>query len=277
MIQLSGASYQQNDNWSPGSVELMIVQEMNQSPVVYNFSSLNELSQEIQLRKQILISASKLHMSNAKFSVFAKSYCNSAYWERTTKGGFRLREGISPSAAIQDIYTNSDQYGFECATAMLIIFYHAILTLVGEELFNQLFENIYLYSWHADADLGLELIETEYFLPGDVVYFKNPDVSPQTPYWRGENAVVMGNGKFFGHGIGVLTADEMINSLNIRRRTGSNQSAFLTNTVTRPTMKAFSNFQRAFVKKQALTVVHHNIDSISLFYYSQLLKGIQEN
>ncbi|WP_308218774.1 hypothetical protein [Bacillus cereus group sp. BfR-BA-01347] len=65
---------------------------------------------------------------------------------------------------------------------------------------------MYLYSWHFDPDLGLKTIYINHFLPGDVVYFNNPDFHPQTPWWIGENAVVLGDGTYFGHGLGIKTA-----------------------------------------------------------------------
>ena len=89
-----------------------------------------------------------MNQSNVQFAVFKNSHCNPQYWLLTSAGGFLLRHGVKPSDAIQDIYLNSSQYAFECATAMIIIYYHAVLTLIGENLFNQLFQGIYLYSWH---------------------------------------------------------------------------------------------------------------------------------
>ena len=41
-------------------------------------------------------------------------------------------------------------------TAKVIIYYHAVLNSIGEYLFNQLFQNLYLYSWHSDPDLGIQ-------------------------------------------------------------------------------------------------------------------------
>ncbi|WP_376766752.1 hypothetical protein [Peribacillus huizhouensis] len=41
-------------------------------------------------------------------------------------------------------------------------------------------DNIYLYSWHVDPDLGIQSIHTDHFLPGDVVYFNNPDLDPES-------------------------------------------------------------------------------------------------
>ena len=60
------------------------------------------------------------------------------------------------------------------------------------------------------------------FLPGDVVYFKNPDFNPYTPEWKGLNAVVLDDGTYFAHGIGIGTAEQFIHILNQMRKPWSN-------------------------------------------------------
>ncbi len=271
MIQLSGKPFQQSDMWPSGSIESIIIQQMNKDTVVYSYRSIGELSFELKLRKNIILSARAMNQSNVRFEVFAKSRCNPQYWHLTNTGGFMLRNGVKPSDAIQDIYRNSSQYAFECATAKVIIYYHAVLNLIGESLFNQLFQNIYLYSWHADPDLGITSNYTDHFLPGDVVYFKNPDFDPQTPQWRGENAVILGDGTYFGHGLGIKTAKQIIHALNRRRKPGTNQSAYLTNVVTRPSFKHLAKLsmsQRGYsVHKYQHIVVQHNESSISFDQY----------
>jgi len=61
------------------------------------------------------------------------------------------------------------------------------------------------------------------------VYFRNPDHAPSKPEWQGENAVKLEEDLFYGHGIGITTAEIIIDSLNEERVPGSNISAFLTN------------------------------------------------
>ncbi len=244
---------------------------MNEDTAVYSYQSIDELSFELKLRKNIILSARAMNQSNVRFAVFAKSRCNPQYWHLTRTGGFLLLDGVTPSDAIQDIYRNSSQYAFECATAMVIIYYHAVLNLIGESLFNQLFQNIYLYSWHADPDLGLTSNYTGHFLPGDVVYFKNPDFDPQTPQWRGENAVILGDGTYFGHGVGIKTAEQIIQALNRRRKPGKKQSAYLTNVVTRPSFKHLAKLSMSqgvySNHKYQHIVVQHSESSISFDQY----------
>lgn len=274
MIQLSGMPFQQSDQWSSDSIERMILQRMMEDTVVYSYQSIDELTFELKLRKNIIVSAKAMNQSNVLFESFSNSRCNPQYWHLTSAGGFLLLNGVKPSDAIQDIYRNSSQYAFECATAILIIYYHAVLNVLGESLFNQFFQNIYLYGWHDDPDLGLNAIYTIHFLPGDVVYFKNPDFDPQTPYWRGENAVVLEDGMYFGHGLGIMTAEQMISALNQTRKPGANQSAYLTDKVGRPSFNYLAKLSISplgYSVHKYQQIVHHNESSIPIDRYLFLL------
>ncbi len=270
MIQLAGMPFQQGELWLPGSIERMIFQRMIEDTVIYSYQSIGELSFELKLRKNILLRARAMNQSNVRFESFSKSFCNPQYWHLTKSGGFLLLNGVKPSDAIQDIYTNSSQYAFECATAILIIYYHAVLNVLGESLFNQFFQNIYLYGWHADPDLGINATYTTHLLPGDVVYFNNPDFDPRTPYWRGENAVVLGDDSFFGHGLGILTAEQMIHSLNQVRKPGANQIAYLTNKIGRPSftyLAKLSISQLGYSVYKYQQIFHHNESSVPIDRY----------
>lgn len=139
----------------------------------------------------------------------------------------------TPSIAIQDIFKNGKLYGTECATAMIIIFYKALLSLYEEETFNRLFANLLLYTWDYDQDLKLITKTGGDLVPGDLVYFKNPQVNPATIEWQGENTIYLGNFFFYGHGVGVKTKEEIIYALNERRVPYAFISAFLTDTITR--------------------------------------------
>ena len=145
---------------------------------------------------------------------------------------------------------------------------------MGEELFNRYFQNLYLYSWHFDSDLGITSTPSHQFLPGDVVYFNNPDVNPQTSWWRGENAVVLEDDTYFGHGLGIRTKEKVIQYLNKMRKPNSNQSAYLMDRVTRPNfihLARLSMLQRAAYYKIQHTVICHNESSISFDHYLSYL------
>lgn len=193
-----------------------------------------DLNFELRMREATLTAARDLNDSGAAFAVFERSRCNAEYWNRERNGAFRLRGDRPPSDAIRDIFAHGPLYGFECATAIVIVFYKAALDTIGDEAFNRLFANLYLFHWNVDRDLGLTTIPTRNFIPGDCLYFDNPDVNPETMQWQGENVIYMGPDVYYGHGMGIRNARDIIAELNANRRPGAVRSAYLMQQATRP-------------------------------------------
>lgn len=271
MIQVSGMPFQPGDAWKTDKVGTVIIDSFQKAPNVYSFSSEKELLFEVNARKNIIASAKEMVNGEAVFATFKNSRCNPEYWHLTDAGGFLLKREVLPADAIRDIFQNSSLYKFECATSCVINFYHGVLRTMGSSSFNTLFPKLYLYSWHADDDLGLHSISANYSIPGDVVYFNNPDVNPKTSWFRGENAIVMGNGQFFGHGFGIMTAEKMIEWLNRYRKPDSQQSAYLTSLITRPSFRQLASFTNLYrnraIHKTIPFLIHHNKNSICFSHY----------
>lgn len=203
----------------------------------HNFSSEDRLDFELKLRSEIVKASEALYRSRLAFKVFRESFCNTDYWVRMPDGGFALKERVKPSDAVRDIYKNSHKYGTECATAMLIIYYKALLEVFGDEAFDELFSNIYLMNWHRIETLIREvglMRSASVYLPGDRRYFKNPDVNPETPEWQGENVIDLGGDLYYGHGAGKHRAETFIKMLNRNRAEGADESAYLMDTVGNP-------------------------------------------
>ncbi|KMJ59641.1 protein-glutamine gamma-glutamyltransferase [Bacillus sp. LL01] len=282
MLLISGESVTDTSLFPLEGLEETIFKRLNEDPDIHSYDSPGELRFEIALRNNIVASAALMEKGESRFETFAGSQSNPDYWQLTDTGGFLIRKDVKPSDAISDIFTNSQEYAFECATAKVIIYYHAILNTIGERVFNNYFQDLYLYSWHFDPDLVMQSTDTYHFIPGDVVYFKNPDFNPQTFWWRGENAVVMGDGKYFGHGLGIKDADYIIEFLNGTRKPDSDQPAYLTDYVARPSFTHLAKLfltQRDKVRaKRHHYIIFHNKDSIScdryLYYlYSHYLQN----
>lgn len=252
-------------------MEKTIIEQMQNAPVFYSYYSEYELWFELKIRKNIIQSAKEMNKSKAVFTTFVYARCNPKYWQLTRTGGFFLRPDARPSDAILDIFRNSSLYAFECATAIPIIYYHAILKSIGTNLFNALFRNLYLYSWHTDTDLGINTFYSNHFIPGDVLYVNNPDFDQKTPHFRGVNAVLLNDNRLFGHGFNIRTLKEMIQILNEKRKPGSHQSAYITNLVTRPSFKYLfrvaSWYRNNRAYKMQRPIVHHNKSSISYAHY----------
>ncbi|WIV13801.1 protein-glutamine gamma-glutamyltransferase [Proteiniborus sp. MB09-C3] len=242
MIRISGRPVTPeniSNQYSLNSIQRDIITTMSSSNGIYDYESLSQLKFELDLRMSIINAARQLNNSNFSFRVFKKSFCNTDYWTRTNEGGFLLKSNVKPSDAINDIFVNGRKYGTECATAMVIIFYKAVLDSYPEELFNTMFSSIHLMNWHyinKNLDIGYYSDEVDYF-PGDCRYFKNPDVNPLTPEWQGENTIDLGDGTYYGHGIGISSANGIIRALNRNRKVGATRSAYLMDSATRPGFK----------------------------------------
>jgi protein-glutamine gamma-glutamyltransferase len=237
MIVIAGSSNPIDTSaWSTLEREIYL-QKLN-SFATYAYDTYDELQFELTLRTRIVEAARSLLASKAGFVSFNKSRCNWKYWIRNEQGGFQMRPNVLPSAAIRDIYVSGGLYAFECATAMVIVLYKAMLDTIGEERFNALFDNLLLYDWNYDKDLHLITIDSsEESFSGDILYFKNPEFSLDTPEWQGENVVKLANNLYYGHGIGIKNEQQMISALNRHRRPNAVQSAFLTDQATYPDYK----------------------------------------
>lgn len=226
------------------SVERLTLNQMAESGGQYRYDSLRQLKFELSLRKEIVAAARALHQSRMGFAVFHKSRCNPAYWDRTDNGGFRLKAGAKPHEAINDIFVNGSRYATECATAMVIVYYRALLGVFGAELFDRQFPDIYLMNWHVTDPL-LRAVGTprraEDVLLGDRGYFANPDVDPETPQWQGENVIVLPGPLYYGHGIGIETADRIISALNANRKDGASRSAYFLDSVGHPDFRRLAD------------------------------------
>ncbi|MGV3489357.1 MAG: protein-glutamine gamma-glutamyltransferase [Tuberibacillus sp.] len=218
----------------PGEHLTPIIEAMVESHEVFNYPNPSLLHFEVQLRAAIVYAAQKLSDSNVRFATFYGSRCNRGYWELTREGGFLLKRSVSPSEAVRDIFSNSDMYAFECATAMVIVLLKAVHSVFGNELFNTLYRHLYLWDWREQDHLPFVMEPVDgYGVPGDILYFKNPEVNPRTSWWQGENAITLPNGRFYGHGVGIQNAEGIISILNKYRRPGATRSAYLMERATR--------------------------------------------
>lgn len=217
-------------NYPENGVESVILNTLSSSEIQYPYSSPGELEFELKLRREIIKAADDQNKSRLSFGVFRESTCNPDFWIRQEDGGFALKQGVKPNDAIRDIYNNSSLYRTECATAILIVYFKALAEVFPEDLYNSVFSNIYLMNWHRIEreirDVGLMRTAKD-FMPGDRRYFNNPDVDPLTPEFQGENVIDMGNGIYYGHGIGKARADVFVRALNNVRKQDSELSAYI--------------------------------------------------
>lgn len=219
------------------NIQKDIAFSMNNSETNYYYKSVDLLNFELNMREKIINNCKNLNKSRFSFAVFRKVRLNEDFWIKTKNGGMKSKEDVSTFDAICDILKNSEKYATECATAMVIVYYLSLTEIYTKDKFDELFSGITLMNWHYIHPLLREIGQinrrNDYFL-GDRRYFDNPDVNPKTPYWQGENVIMLENDKFYGHGIGIKDSEQIIKHLNNNRIKDSTESAFLMDNCGRP-------------------------------------------
>ncbi|YCI75759.1 protein-glutamine gamma-glutamyltransferase [Bacillus sp. R1-10] len=213
---------------TPSAKSLETLQCLAEDSNVFEYRNFGDFNFEIQLRNRVIEAAIALDKSGPEFSTLEESQSNQRYWHLSKDGTFTLQPGILPHAALVDIFMNGGLYAFECGTAIVVTFLKAILDLIGPRNFDYLFSDLFLYDWRPPRNMALIVHQGRDYSPGDCVYFKNPDHDEATPEWQGENAILLGRNLFYGHGIGITTAQGIINELNSNRKPYATISAFLT-------------------------------------------------
>ncbi|MBY0120966.1 protein-glutamine gamma-glutamyltransferase [Bacillus sp. S/N-304-OC-R1] len=241
MIYLQGYSQAPLNSKFQGT-QKEIYFSLENSSEVHHYDTIQEFFFDIQLRENIINAAKELSKSTVKFAPFQTSKFNPKIWTKI-KYGYLLNPLIQPSDAINDVFENGNEYAFECSTAIIIIYYKAVLQSISLSYFNTLFQRLLVWDWNYDRDLSIITEKGSNFIPGDVVYFYNPDFNH--PVWMGENAVFLGNDLFFGHGIGIKTKEDMIKALNTLRKEKANTSAYLISQHSRLNYKYLSQFAKS--------------------------------
>ncbi|MCQ5457527.1 protein-glutamine gamma-glutamyltransferase [Bacillus paralicheniformis] len=214
-----------------------IANRMLAMPSRYRYGSISELLFELRFRVHTVESARELINSGAKFATFSKTYGNEEFWRVTPEGALELKYRAPASKAIRNIFESGSLYAFECATAIVIIFYMALLKTIGDQTFDRNYQRIILYDWHYER-LPIYTDKGNDYLPGDCLYFKNPEFDPERPQWRGENAILLENNLYAAHGLGILSGETIIEKLNGLRKPHAQTSAYLLSQVTRVDISA---------------------------------------
>jgi protein-glutamine gamma-glutamyltransferase len=202
------------------------------------------LVNKVKIGAAIMGAARDLAAARPAFELIKNHRFAPSHWETIGNGSFQVKAGVSPSEALMDIFQNTDAYGFECATAMVIVYYKAMLDLIGAERFDAVCGDLQIGPWVMEDDLrGLRDTDGSSFeeadaarraelRPGDYTYFKNWDVSDEgrAAGWQGENVIYLGrdaNGteQYYGHPFGVSTEDHIVEYLNRHRNPDSTRTS----------------------------------------------------
>jgi protein-glutamine gamma-glutamyltransferase len=205
---------------------------------------------DVAFRLKVIDAARALATSGAEFSPGSDTDAvNPALWSLSYGGKMTVRKfpkdgsAGSPARALRDIFDNGQMYGFECATAMMVIYHKAILDTVGEEAFDAMFSeprSLAFFRWSIkDADYVAAERMTDGepgWMPGTHYYYRNPDASDENSAFRGENVIYLGSEKgermFYAHGVVgkegtyLVSEKDLVRSLRMLRKRGAKTEPF---------------------------------------------------
>lgn len=199
-------------------------------------------AEDLVFRARVVQAAYDLAASGASFSGARDTDAvNTAHWRLDVAGEMHVRKWLpdgtigSPAKALTDIFQNGDKYGFECATAMMVIYHKAILDHVGAKRFDEMFTEprmLGFFRWSIEDDDYVDVKKLSHrrakLMPGSHYYFANPGAEKGSA-WGGENVIYLGDGLFYAHGVVgargdyVVTEKEIVDTLASLRRPGSRE------------------------------------------------------
>ena len=170
------------------------------------------------------------------FPCFINQRLNPAYWTLVdaSMGVYSLNERKNASEAVKDILTHPDKYKIECATAIKLVLHQALLETIGAERYDRAAAGLRIGSGPYEGVLKTVMVrESASGRPadkfpgiaagdfvgtlqtGDGVYMVNlrPKPGSQAGGWGGENALSLGEGRFYGHPIGEAAGQAIVDKL----------------------------------------------------------------
>jgi len=193
---------------------------------------------ELKIAKAMVDASNAMGEAGHDFELIKNHRANPKFFTVGSGGTFELKPGQKPADAVRDIFENPGEYGFECATAMVIVYYKAMLDLIGDNDFNRVAQDLKIGPWQYEGDLrASKSVESHGRVPmpddasaprpGEYRYFRNWDVSDEgrAGGWQGENVIYLGGGNYYGHPFGVASGETIVSYLNTQRTEGSTRSA----------------------------------------------------
>ena len=198
-------------------------------------------TEEIAFRAHVVNAAKALAAGGAAFAGASDGdKVNKDLWTMGFGGRIQVRKFMpdgsigKPAEALRDMFSNGRAYGFECATAMMVIYHKAILDHVGDEAFNKMFSEprqLAFFRWSIEDTDVLDVKKLVHkpmpLQPGTHYYYSNPDASPENSAFGGENVLYLGQGEFYAHGIVgssgsyIVSEKDIVDTLSSLRRTGA--------------------------------------------------------
>ena len=193
---------------SPDDLEKEILLAMLASPIVVEFPTVDELQACIHIRRNIVTSGRRTELAFATSAAERPHDC----WRYDEEIGFTVRPGCSLINALKmatQPQTSGRLYSFSCYRATEYVILLAIakeLAVCNPELLGQLqkqcerrvirsgqFHDVFLHEYGSQQAPLPEL----YYVPGDRVWFRNPDeLSSDVVGFEGSWVLYLGGGLF---------------------------------------------------------------------------------
>jgi protein-glutamine gamma-glutamyltransferase len=217
-----------------------IAETMQQASYTFDYKTAEAFAVDIVGRLNVIKAARTFQDAKVGFNrttTLARIPGGAAYWKDLPQG-LELKEGASAAAAFRAFVKkrgpDDPAPSLDCACGAYVVFYLGLLNTLeglvtggrGTQLFDELAskdragkkqqvrllggEGTNPRGWNPTTEPNDKL-----FIPGDAVYFENPDNSGAP--WLGENTIYLGNKLFFAHGIGVKSKEAIIMELNMHK------------------------------------------------------------
>ena len=193
---------------SAQDMALEIVLSMAVSPVIFDFSSLNELEANLRMRINVVPLARRTEL-NFDTSGLSRP---EAYWSYVEGSGFILKEGAALVDGIERALCpdlSGEHFSFSCQRATEYLMLHSLaieLSLTNPAKLKEIEQQWRKKALVADDFLNTFLLEIgssvtpfpmRCYVPGDRVWFKNPDdFSSNVKGYEGSWVIYMGGGLF---------------------------------------------------------------------------------
>jgi len=185
-----------------------IVLAMALSPTLALFNSEQELKSNLRMRCTVVKLASRTELNFDTSSITRPQ----AYWVHTKENGFLLRQGVSLAEGIERALcpdVSGYTYAFSCQRASEYLMLYAVvseLRKVNKEALQEteaqwrkraLTGDDFLFRFLEERGTRENPMPMRYYIPGDRIWFKNPDDhSSDIEGFEGSWVIYLGGGRF---------------------------------------------------------------------------------
>lgn len=221
--------------WTKGADGRVNVQQISQA-----------MADRVRVGAAVVSACLEMHQAHHEFAIAPRQKFSSEFWRRDGQlshfATFHLKPGAKASAAMNDVFLHPDAYRFECATALVLVYYRAIQKLIGDADFDRIMGDLKIGPWEFEADLERFLLRSgrgdqpatearaEALKFGEYTYTKNWAVS----WWgwakgcQGQNQIRLDQDLYYAHSYELVGQGDIVARENGARVFGAQTSASMT-------------------------------------------------